>query len=174
MKRFALVIVILAAASMLPSILPAFAQAAMSSWPFLAEVNTRSGAPGAYDLALPLQVMDKSREDLADLRLFDANGKEIPYALRIRRDVDDKREVGGRLFNYGNAGSKASEASVDLGENPGEHNEVEIETAGTNFRRSIPIAVCEVRENARRDAGSRPRRPVRRARPGSREADRDA
>jgi len=28
---------------------------------------------------------------------------------------------------------------VDLGENAGEHNEVEIDTAGTNFRRRVDL-----------------------------------
>ena len=44
-----------------------------------------------------------------------------------------------RLFNYGFAGPATSEVSVDLGENPGEHNEIEIETDGTNFRRQVVI-----------------------------------
>ena len=139
MKRFALIIVVVVGASSLPSIIPVFAQAAMSSWPFSAEVSTGSAAPGIYDLILPLQVMDNARADLADLRLFDAQGKEIPYALRIRNQVDDAREVVGRLFNHANAGAAASEVSVDLGENPGEHNEVEIETAGVNFRRRVDV-----------------------------------
>ena len=140
MKKFASIFVLIfVTASTLPSIIPVFAQAAMASWALYVEVTPRSGAPGFFDLVLPLQVMDKSREDLADLRLYDAKGKEIPYALRIRRDVDDTRAVGGRLFNQANVGTKASEVSVDLGENPGEHNEVEIETAGTNFRRRVDV-----------------------------------
>ena len=43
----------------------------MSSWPFFVEVTPRQGAPATYDLVVPLQLMDKSREDLADLRLYD-------------------------------------------------------------------------------------------------------
>lgn len=139
MKRFALIIVLVATASILPQVIRAFAQSAMSQWPFYADVTTRQGAPGAYDLMLPLQVMDKSRPDLADLRLSDATGREIPYALRIRREVDDTREISGRLFNHANAGTTADEVSVDLGEYPGEHNEIEIQTLGTNFRRRVEV-----------------------------------
>ena len=83
--------------------------------------------------------MDKSREDLADLRLSDANGKEIPYALRTRNAVDERQEINGRLFNQASVGPTTSEVSVDLGENPGEHNEIEIETSGTNFRRRVTL-----------------------------------
>jgi Protein of unknown function (DUF3999) len=139
MKRFALIIVLIVAASIFPTLITVVAQSAMSRWPFYAEVTTPAGAPGAYDLTLPLQVLDKSREDLADLRLYDTNGKEIPYALRIRREVDDTREVSGRLFNQAHVGTNTSEVSVDLGENSGEHNLAEIETAGTNFRRRVEV-----------------------------------
>jgi hypothetical protein len=84
-------------------------------------------------------VMDKSREDLADLRILDANGSEIPYALRIRREIADKREIATTVFNQVIAGGNASEMSVDLGENAGEHNEVEIDTGGVNFRRQVNV-----------------------------------
>jgi hypothetical protein len=83
--------------------------------------------------------MDKARADLADLRLFDANNREIPYAIRIRRDVDEKQGIPAQLFNHGSAGPATSEVSVDLGENPGEHNEIDIETNGTNFRRQVVV-----------------------------------
>src|SRR6185503_10253814 len=87
---------------------------------------------------VPLQVMDKAREDLTDLRLIDAGGREIPYALRVRKEVNEQREFGIRLFNQVVVGT-ATEVSVDLGQNPDEHNEIEIETTGTNFRRHVDI-----------------------------------
>ena len=99
MKKLALLVVVIIVALILFSIVGVFAQASMSSWPFFVEVTTGTGAPGTYDLMVPLHVMDKAREDLADLRLYDARGREIPYALRIRRAVDEKREIGGHVFN---------------------------------------------------------------------------
>lgn len=136
MKRraFILLITIMAA---LPGCLAVFAQAAASSWPFFVEV-TPVGA-GINQFAVPLHVLDKAGENLADLRLYDANSREIPYAVRVRAGEDDAEEVDGRLFNRANIGSTASEASVDLEQDPGEHNEVEIETEGVNFRRSVDI-----------------------------------
>lgn len=115
------------------------AQTSRSSWAFLVEVTSGAGAPGVYDFTLPLEVMDKAREDLADLRLYDANGKEIPYAIRIRREVGDRLEVGGTQFNQATVGTTASEVSLDLGEDPGEHNEVDIDTSGSNFRRRVTV-----------------------------------
>jgi hypothetical protein len=98
MKRFASIILLIFSALTVASMISVFAQAAMSSWAFVVEVTPGSAAPGTYNLVVPLQVMDKARDDLADLRLYDTKGKEIPYALRIRRDVDETREVEGRLF----------------------------------------------------------------------------
>ncbi|MCM3873777.1 MAG: DUF3999 domain-containing protein [Pyrinomonadaceae bacterium] len=139
-KLLSFVFVMLAATVWLAVIV--FAQAPLSSWPFFAEVTANPGAPdapGIYDVVLPLEVMDKARDDLADLRLFDAGGREIPYALRIRREFADTREIGASVFNQGVVGQSTSEVTVDLGENPGDHNEIEVQTAGTNFRRRVEV-----------------------------------
>jgi hypothetical protein len=138
MKNLRSVVLLVLLAAMLLPVISVFAQTSLSDWPFLAEVTANTAERGMYDAVVPLEVMDKAREDLADLRLFDAQKREIPYALRLRRDVEDKREIAATIFNQGVAGS-TSEVSVDLGENPGEHNEVEIQTAGTNFRRQVVV-----------------------------------
>ena len=115
------------------------AQTSLSLWPYYVEVTPGSTEGQLYELIVPLPVMDKARGDLADLRLFDSSNREVPYALRVRRDVDVKQEFPTRLFNYGFAGPETSEVSVDLGEDPGEHNEIDIETNGANFRRAVVI-----------------------------------
>lgn len=115
------------------------AQTSLSLWPYLVEVKPESAGGQLYDLIVPLPVIDKARADLADLRLFDSSNREIPYAIRIRKDIDARREIPTRLFNYGFAGPATSEVTVDLGENPGEHNQIEVETNGTNFRRQVVI-----------------------------------
>ena len=137
MKRVSLLLCVLVAASTL--VLSVSAQTSLSLWPYYVEVTPEKAEPGLFNVALPTWVMDKARPDLGDLRLFDSNNREIPYGIRIRRDVDDKREIPVRLFNAGLAGPATSEVSVDLGENPGEHNEIDIETRGENFRRQVVI-----------------------------------
>jgi hypothetical protein len=137
MKKLALFILVLAAVT--TALVSVFAQTSPASWPYFAELTTPGIMPGTYDLPVPVQVLDKARGDLADLRLFDSMGREIPYALRIRKDIDRQREIPVRLFNQASLGPAASEVSMDLGENAGEHNEVEIETDGTNFRRRVNV-----------------------------------
>lgn len=114
------------------------AQTSLSLWPYYIDVTPEKSAPGIYDVIVPLAVFDKSGSELGDLRLFDSSNREIPYAIRIRREIDEVEEFEGSLFNHAQVGS-ASEASVDLGEDPQEHNQVEIETLGTNFRRQVSI-----------------------------------
>ena len=141
MKKLGSVLLMILAAIAL-AVIPVLAQASLSSWPFFVEVGTSAGntdAPEIYDIVVPLEVMDKAREDLVDLRLYDSSGREIPYAVRIRREIAATREIGARVFNEGVVGSSASEVSVDLGEIPGEHNEVQIQTTGSNFRRHVEV-----------------------------------
>lgn len=139
MKKHGLVLLLIVATALACSIITVCAQTSISPWPFFVELTARPGPPGTYDVIVPFPVMDKAREDLADLRLYDSRGREIPYALRIRKEVDDHRAIAARVFNQATTGSTTSEISVDLGENAGEHNEVEIETAGTNFRRRVEL-----------------------------------
>lgn len=137
MKRRGFFLPILTFAALMTAV-AVFAQANATPWPYFAEIRP-AAATGIHQFAVPLHVLDKAREDLADLRLFDANGREIPYAVKIRDEESDTEQIEGRLFNQAAVGSTAREVSVDLGANPGEHNEVEIETEGQNFRRSVEI-----------------------------------
>jgi hypothetical protein len=139
MKKLGSIILFVVAAALALSIITVLAAASMASWPYFVDITPRGGARGTYDLVVPLTVMDKAREGLADLRLYYPDGREIPYALRIRKEVADSREINARLFNEVSIGSKTSEVSVDLAENAGEHNEVEIVTAGANFRRRVDL-----------------------------------
>ncbi len=137
MKRVCLLLCVIVAATVL--VFSVSAQTSLSLWPYYVQVTTEQTAAGTYDVIVPMQVMDKARPDLADLRLFDSANREIPYGIRIRRDIDNKQEIPVRLFNAGFAGPATSEVTVDLGENPGDHNEMEIETGGSNFRRQVVI-----------------------------------
>lgn len=142
MKKIGLVVLVILAATVWLAVISVFAQASLSLWPFFVEVAAKTGntgAPGVYDIVVPLEVMDKAREDLADLRLYDASSHEVPYAVRIRREIDNQREITASVFNRAVVGSSMSEVSVDLGENSGEHNEIEIETTGANFRRQVEV-----------------------------------
>ena len=113
------------------------AQTSLSLWPYYVEITTEESKPGMYDVVLPLAVLDKTKLD--DMRLFDSANREIPYAVRVREEIDEVEDLEGSLFNAAQVSASTSEVSVDLGEEPSDHNEVEIETSGSNFRRQVSI-----------------------------------
>ncbi len=107
----------------------------LTAWPYYKEFQTHS------DLArflLDRDVLDKARADAADLRLYDAAGREIPYELAVLRDVDTRSLFTSREFNRAVEGTAAL-VSCDLGEQPRLHNEVQISTGGNNFRRMAEV-----------------------------------
>jgi hypothetical protein len=110
----------------------------LSAWPYFKEIQQDHPRPGLVDFALDREVLDKASTDQSDLRLYDGAGREIPYALRVRREIDTHSLFTSREFNRAVEGG-ASLVSCDLGEQPQEHNEVVISTAGDNFRRLASI-----------------------------------
>jgi hypothetical protein len=107
----------------------------LAAWQYYKEIQSRAGPA---EFLLDREVLDKARTDAADLRLYDGEGREVPYALSIRRDVDTHSLFTSREFNRAVEGS-ASVASCDLGAQPLEHNEAVISTAGDNFRRYAQV-----------------------------------
>ena len=122
------------------------AQSQLSSWPFYADI-TANQSQGLYQFTVPLQVMGQSRDDLGDLRLFDSENHEVPYAIRTRASVNEQREFTGHVFNEVTVGSGATEATVDLGDSATEHNQVQIQTGGSNFRRRVVIEGSDSRSD---------------------------
>ena len=120
-----------------------FAQAprapeSLASWPYYKEIQPGATQTGLIEVVLDRDTLDKARPDDADLRLYDNAGREIPYVLRIRREVNVHDEYEGREFNQAVKGGTA-QVSIDLGPDAHEHNQVLIDTAGTNFRRFAEV-----------------------------------
>jgi hypothetical protein len=107
-----------------------------SAWRYVQEIPlSRQRTGGLVDFVLPVAVFDGARADLGDLRLDDPAGKEVPYALRIRRTESRDEAIPAREFNRSKGPEGASEITLDLGETPGEHNAVEVQMPGANYRR---------------------------------------
>jgi hypothetical protein len=108
----------------------------LADWQYFVEIEPPDEGDSPWtDVVLAPGVFDASRHDLADLRLRDASGGEISYALRERREEDRKDTFEAKEFNRVQGPDKSTELSLDLGEKVGEHNEVEVELPGINFRR---------------------------------------
>jgi hypothetical protein len=113
---------------------------ALSAWEWYQDVAWDAvKSPRQVDFVLPPSVFDKSREDLGDLRLYDANHRAVPYALRVRRERDEQVPLTAREFNRAAHPDRSVELSLDLGDAPGEHNEIRVLMPGKNVRRRLHL-----------------------------------
>lgn len=109
----------------------------LSGWQFSREVSTASNA-GIAVLTLDAELLANTREDAGDLRIFDAAGKEIPYALRVLRGERNIQSLEASEVSR-DAEGDAVQITLDLGENPAQHNQIQIDAEGTNFRRQVTV-----------------------------------
>jgi hypothetical protein len=110
----------------------------LSGWLYFKEIRAQRPPAGLTDLVLDVETLDQARADQEDLRLYDSAGREVPYVLRVRRDVATTNAFPAREFNRSVDGGVA-QISLDLGGRSEPHNQVEIDTAGNNFRRLVDV-----------------------------------
>jgi hypothetical protein len=123
---------------------PAAESPARSGWRYVQELRLpRQRTGGLLDFVLPVAVFDGARADLGDLRLDDASGAEVPYALRIRRTESQDEAIPAREFNRSKDAGGTREVMLDLGENPGEHNAVVLQMPGANYRRHAALEASD-------------------------------
>ena len=84
--------------------------------------KTAAKAEALVGMTLQPEVFSKSVQGLPDLRLIDAGGTSIPYALRIRSPREVPEALPGTPFNPGVLKDGTLVCSLDLGPRPGEHN----------------------------------------------------
>ena len=123
----------------------------LAAWRYYQEIATVPAQP-LVPLELTVEALDAARQDHADLRLYDAAGGEVPYALRIRREIHESEAFEAQEINRGELGA-AAEVTLDLGPSPAPHNELEIDTAGDGFRRRVTVEGSEDGERWLRLAG---------------------
>ena len=94
--------------------------------------------------ARPAAIFTHARLDLGDLRLYDAADQSVPYALRVLQRTYRRDPYPAKEFNRAARPDGSSELTLDLQRRPTraepvEHNEVEITTPGTEFRRHVVV-----------------------------------
>ena len=110
----------------------------LTSWQFYKDIQVPAGtASGLMDFVLDADMLGPTRADLADVRLY-RESTEIPYVLRVRREVDTQEGFTAREFNR-SVTDGAAQVSCDLGPDVQEHNQVGILAGGSNFRRLADV-----------------------------------
>ena len=114
----------------------------LAAWPWFHEVTLppldKSAAPW-IDLVLTPEVFGQARADLGDLRLYDGRGREVPYALRVRRTRHQRQRLPARQFNRQTDPDGSVEVTLELDEGRREHDEIDVVTGGRDFRRRVQI-----------------------------------
>ncbi len=120
---------------------PRSSEESLQRWQWYTEW-TYSGPRGQspyLELQLPPTVLGRAALTLADLRLRDARGREVPYAVRIRRPETRQQDLAATPLNPATQPDGSVELTLDLGATHGEHNEITLQTTGHNFRRRVRL-----------------------------------
>ena len=110
----------------------------LTKWKFQAQVTVEDGTGRYCRLTLTPDIYDAARIDLADIRLLDAHGQQVPYVLAKPRDITDRLKYSPSLINRSTNEDGAAMVTLDFGKQVVK-NRVEVETGGNNFRRAVKI-----------------------------------
>ena len=103
-------------------------------------IITDAARSGLIRFALPSDVYGKSMPDLADLRVVDASGAEIPFAVDQRLRSTSVAWTDASLSERGFVRGRYSQAVADLGTGGGLHNALAIETSADEFSHWVEVA----------------------------------
>ena len=116
-------------------------------WPYFAAIsipavdgNSVAGTtPQLVDFFASSDVFEHARRALTDLRIYAPDGTTIPYALHILSPKSVRDVIPANEFNRSEPEAGVHELTLELQQDNMEHNEVVVETSGTDFRRFVLI-----------------------------------
>jgi Protein of unknown function (DUF3999) len=142
-RRFLRAVLPLAGAALGVSLLAADLPGAWRSWRYTRAIEEASGGALNY-LTLDRWVFSHSENRLADLRVIDDEGKEIPYAVRsqITRPPEPVKLVSAVRENSF-VPKEFTQVVVDLGAKTGFHNNLRVRTPETDFINWVEVAASD-------------------------------
>jgi hypothetical protein len=121
---------------------------ALTGWQWVQDIKPAPPGDAKYiDFLVMPDVFNAARFDLADLRIRNAAGREVHYALRIRNEQNkiEERKVQ-EMTHSGRSPDRSDEVVLDLGPQPPATNELVVSTSGTNFRREARVEGSDRRD----------------------------
>ena len=119
--------------------LPAFAEFTKTDWQFSKPVEASSTNDGYLRVSVDGEVYRRSQRSLADLRLVDDLGKEVPYSIYAQRETTTQESYEPKIFNRAVLPGAYSTLTLDL-EQEAESNTLVLRTSSRNFKRRVEIA----------------------------------
>ena len=110
----------------------------LTKWQYTTEVTVKD-TPGEYcALTLTPEVYNVARTDLADIRLIDRDGNQIPYVMARDENRTETVKYNPTILNRSTDANGNALATLDFGGQTVK-NSIEVETAGDNFRRAVKV-----------------------------------
>ena len=116
--------------------------APFENWQYSAAIDVTSvTSPGLASVVVPGALGARARQDLADLRVVDDRGTEVPFVLRARRGGVSAVWRAARVLDPGYSPDRYSEVTLDLGAAARIHNRLRLTLeSSTDFLTWIEIA----------------------------------
>jgi hypothetical protein len=108
----------------------------LTKWQYTAEVTVKDAPVEYCALMLSPDVYNVARTDLADIRLINSDGNQIPYILARDEDRTETVKYNPTILNRSTDANGNALATLDFGEQTVK-NSIEVETTGDNFRRAV-------------------------------------
>jgi len=110
----------------------------LTKWKYQAEVTIDSGTDKYCKLTLTPDIYNAARLDLADIRILDDNGGQVPYVLAKPKDITQSVKYSPAIINRSTGENNAAMVTLDFGKQVVK-NRIEVQTGGNNFRRSVRV-----------------------------------
>lgn len=102
------------------------------------ERRVQAPAPGKVTVLLDRDVYERARRDLGDLRVFDDQGRQVPYLLESAREAGEPVQRQPQLLNRAFVRGESSSVTLDFG-GPVLKSALALSLSGDNFRRRVAV-----------------------------------
>ena len=118
-----------------------FAEFDLKKWPLWREIRIepKPEKSGYFQVELDGQVFAGAHQDLADLRVVDQTGAEIPSRIVIQKERDFLNVLPVDMLDRTLAPDGRFSFTLDLGDGVVRHNRVLLSTSAINFSRRVQI-----------------------------------
>ena len=106
---------------------------------------TLPNAPEGAFVQVPLApaLYGQAKPDLSDVRLATDDGRVLPFAVVEWTGQTEQAVRDGKIFDRRILPDRSEQLSMDLGERPGEHNEIALEVQTRSYGRAVRLEASD-------------------------------
>ena len=152
MKRLSLVTVFLLSTLSIIDLVPANAQLveAWTHWQYFRPISLPQVAePRLVRVTLAMEIYGLAQPSLADLRVVQEDGSEVPFVLHARVGTEERHWRQAEIADLGFVPGEHTQIVVDVGSDHDAHNSLEMQTGVSEFFAWVEVAASDDRETWR-------------------------